>query len=122
MAGMGCVIERLGRMPATLTLNAAAARHSIESKMSLIRYEVQYRSSGGIIGMEGAMDIFRSELRRRSLLKTLPAIPAALVVRVRIGSAARKKTVRIVQFDASGARLSISELVRIEKPIAEWKR
>jgi peptide-methionine (R)-S-oxide reductase len=54
---------------------------------------------------------------RRLFLKFIGlSIPAALL------SAAAKKTVRIAQFDASGARTGILELDKIQKAPAEWQQ
>ena len=61
------------------------------------------------------------KLRRRSILRTLAVFPATAVL-TRRADGAGKKTVRIAQFDASGARTATTEVERIEKPIAEWKR
>ena len=63
------------------------------------------------------MTTFVSEtMRRRAILKTL-----AVAVFGRSAALAKKRTVRIAQFDPSGARTVIAEVERIEKPIAEWK-
>ena len=62
------------------------------------------------------MTMFDSDkLARRSMLVLLAAAAAPL------RAFAKRKTVRIAQFDSSGARTSISEVEKIEKPLAEWK-
>jgi peptide-methionine (R)-S-oxide reductase len=37
-------------------------------------------------------------------------------------AAEKKRLVRIVEFDASGARTGVTEVEKIEKPLAEWKK
>ena len=71
------------------------------------------------------MTIFNSpELQRRLFLKLLSgSFPAAMVLTTTSAFAAEKKRlVRIVEFDPSGARTGVTELERIEKPLAEWKK
>jgi peptide-methionine (R)-S-oxide reductase len=58
--------------------------------------------------------------RRQCILRILAALPAAAILG-RPAAFAKNKTVRIAQFDSSGARTEISEVEKIEKPIAEWK-
>jgi peptide-methionine (R)-S-oxide reductase len=64
-----------------------------------------------------------SKLQRRLFLKrmcsSLPA--AAIALRASAAFAAGKK-VRIVQFDISGTRTGVTEVDKIEKPLAEWKK
>jgi len=60
---------------------------------------------------------------RRFILGAISSLPIALVLPLRpIASAAGKKTVRIVEFSAAGARTGVVEVEKIEKPIAEWKK
>ena len=61
-----------------------------------------------------------SELRRRSILRILAALPAAGAVDIATAFG-KKKTVRIVEFDSSGARTTVAEVERVERPISEWK-
>ena len=60
------------------------------------------------------MNLFRSS--RRQLLEIAAIAPLATAW------AAGGKTVRIAEFDASGARTGVAELERVEKPLAEWKK
>jgi peptide-methionine (R)-S-oxide reductase len=61
---------------------------------------------------------------RRLFLKLLGAgFPAAVVLRTSSAFVSEKKRlVRIVEFDASGARTGVVEVEKIEKPKAEWKK
>ena len=61
---------------------------------------------------------------RRFFLKTFGvALPAASAIRTASAFATSKKqVVRIVQFDAAGARTGVVELEKVEKPLGEWKK
>jgi peptide-methionine (R)-S-oxide reductase len=60
---------------------------------------------------------------RRLFLKFLGAgIPAAFVLRTGSAAANGKKTVRIVEFDASGIRTGVVDAEKVEKSAAEWKK
>lgn len=65
-----------------------------------------------------------SRFNRRLFLKTLGGgVPAAMLLRATPAFAAGKKPlVRIVEFDASGARKGVVEVERIEKTADEWKK
>ncbi len=52
--------------------------------------------------------------RRQALILTLPAALGAQKV-------AKRKTVKIVEFDDSGKRSGVAEVERVEKSEAEWK-
>jgi hypothetical protein len=62
------------------------------------------------------MNTFGSKkLRRRLFLKLLGgSIPASIVLQHAFASAGEKKTVRIVEFDPSGARTRVVEVEKIE--------
>jgi peptide-methionine (R)-S-oxide reductase len=60
--------------------------------------------------------------RRRSILEALAAFPAAFLLTGRVAVAAAAKTVRIAQFDPSGVRTGVSDVERVEKSPAEWKK
>jgi peptide-methionine (R)-S-oxide reductase len=69
--------------------------------------------------------IFQSpELRRRVFLKLLGgSFPAAMALGASYAFAADKqRLVRIVEFDPSGVRTGVTEVEKIEKPLAEWKK
>jgi peptide-methionine (R)-S-oxide reductase len=70
------------------------------------------------------MITFRSPTpKRRLFLKLLAGgVPAAIVLGAPFASAAGKKTVRIVEFNPSGARTGVVEVDKVEKPVAEWKK
>lgn len=71
------------------------------------------------------MTAFRSQQPpRRLILKLLSGgIPAAMVLRAPAAWAANgKKTVRIVDFDASGVRKGVVEVEKVDKPAADWKK
>jgi hypothetical protein len=60
---------------------------------------------------------------RRVFLKILGgSIPAALVLRAPLQAAGAIRTVRIVEFDASGVRTRVEEVEKVEKPLADWKK
>src|SRR5580658_907055 len=64
-----------------------------------------------------------SKPRRRRFLKLLGAcVPAAFALRTASAAPAGKKTVRIVEFDASGIRTGVMDLEKVEKPVADWKK
>jgi peptide-methionine (R)-S-oxide reductase len=64
-----------------------------------------------------------TQTNRRRFLKVLAGcVPAALILRTPCASAAGKRTVRIVEFNASGVRTGVAEMEKIEKPLAEWKK
>jgi peptide-methionine (R)-S-oxide reductase len=59
--------------------------------------------------------------RRRQFLSFLAgSVPAAILLRT--ASLAAAKTVKIVEFDASGNRTTTVEVEKIEKPLGEWKK
>jgi peptide-methionine (R)-S-oxide reductase len=64
------------------------------------------------------------ELHRRVFLKLLgSSVPAAMVLGASSAFAADKpRLVRIVEFDPSGVRTGVTEVERIAKPLAEWKK
>jgi peptide-methionine (R)-S-oxide reductase len=71
------------------------------------------------------MTIFNSpELPRRLFLKLIGgSFSAAMILRTTPAFAAdKKRLVRIVEFDPSGARTRVTEVEKIEKPLAEWKK
>ena len=59
---------------------------------------------------------------RRLFLKLLGTVPAAMVLPSPYALAGGRKTVRIVEFNSSGVRTGVSEVEKIDKPIAEWKK
>jgi peptide-methionine (R)-S-oxide reductase len=61
------------------------------------------------------------DLQRRLLLKLLGGARTAFQVRTLLASES-KRLVRIVEFDASGMRTSTVDLVKIAKPLADWKK
>jgi peptide-methionine (R)-S-oxide reductase len=63
-------------------------------------------------------------LQRRQFLKLLGgSYPAAMVLGTASAFAAdKKRLVTIVEFDPSGARTRVTEVEKIEKPLAEWKK
>jgi peptide-methionine (R)-S-oxide reductase len=64
-----------------------------------------------------------SKPQRRQFLKLLGAsIPAALALRTASAATTGEKTVRIVEFDASGVRTGVMDLEKVEKSEAEWKK
>jgi peptide-methionine (R)-S-oxide reductase len=64
-----------------------------------------------------------SNLKRRQFLKRLGAgLPVGALVLKASSAFATGKKVRIVEFDAAGVRVSVSEVDKIEKPQAEWKK
>jgi peptide-methionine (R)-S-oxide reductase len=68
------------------------------------------------------MTTFNSlDVRRRTFLKLLGSVPAALAIATPSAFAAGKK-VRIAEFDASGVQTGVVEVEKIEKPAAEWKK
>jgi peptide-methionine (R)-S-oxide reductase len=68
------------------------------------------------------MSIYRSaRLQRRLFLKLLGGVPAAIVLPLP-SAAAGGKTVRIVEFNESGQRTGVTEVEKIQKPLAEWKK
>jgi peptide-methionine (R)-S-oxide reductase len=67
------------------------------------------------------MTTFASDkLRRRSFLRAMALLPTSAALS-RQAAGAKKRTVRIAEFDPSGARTAITEVERIEKTISEWK-
>jgi peptide-methionine (R)-S-oxide reductase len=70
------------------------------------------------------MAVFQTlQPQRRTFLKILGAgFPAAVVLRTPFPAAAAMKTVRIVEFDASGLRTGVREVENVEKPLADWKK
>jgi peptide-methionine (R)-S-oxide reductase len=68
------------------------------------------------------VSIYRSpRLGRRLFLKLVGGVPAAIVVPLPFAAAAGK-TVRIVEFNPSGLRTGVTEVEKIQKPVAEWKK
>jgi peptide-methionine (R)-S-oxide reductase len=66
------------------------------------------------------MIMLRSTQSRRAFLKVgAGCFPAAQMA---FGAVAGKKTLRIVEFDASGVRTGVVEVEKVEKPLAEWKK
>jgi len=64
-----------------------------------------------------------SNPQRRRFLKLLgAAVPASFVLRTASAATTGKKTVRIVEFDASGVRTGVADVEKIEKPLADWKK
>ena len=64
-----------------------------------------------------------SKLQRRRFLKLLGAsVPAAFALRIASSATTEKKTVRIVEFDASGIRTGVVDVEKVEKPEADWKK
>lgn len=59
-----------------------------------------------------------SKTRRRTFLKLLGA--TAATARFAVGGGG--KTVRIVEFSPSGARTGVTNVEKVEKPEAEWKK
>ena len=59
---------------------------------------------------------------RRSILQMIGSLPIGLVLETRLASANGKRTVRIVEFSASGVRTGVVEVDKIEKPSDEWKK
>jgi peptide-methionine (R)-S-oxide reductase len=60
---------------------------------------------------------------RRRFLKLLGAsVPAAFALRTASSATTGKKTVRIVEFDASGIRTGVIDVEKVEKPVADWKK
>jgi len=59
---------------------------------------------------------------RRRFLKFAGGVPAAAVLHGSFASGAEKKTVRIVEFDSSGARKGVVVVEKVEKTVAEWKK
>jgi peptide-methionine (R)-S-oxide reductase len=61
---------------------------------------------------------------RRLFLKLLGAsVPAATLLKTASAFGTGKtKTVKIVEFDASGVRTGVVEVEKVEKPLAEWKK
>jgi len=59
---------------------------------------------------------------RRLILKMIGALPAGFALETRFAWANGKKTVRIVEFSASGTRTGIVEVDKIEKPNDAWKK
>jgi peptide-methionine (R)-S-oxide reductase len=63
------------------------------------------------------------EPKRRRFLKLLAAsVPAAFALRTATAGTTGKKTVRIVEFDASGIRTGVVDAEKVEKSAAEWKK
>jgi peptide-methionine (R)-S-oxide reductase len=56
-----------------------------------------------------------------AVLETLGGVPAAIVAPFPFATAAGK-TVRVVEFNASGQRTGVTEVEKIQKPLAEWKK
>jgi peptide-methionine (R)-S-oxide reductase len=67
------------------------------------------------------MTLFNSpNLPRRRILEFLGgSVPGAIFLRTAIAAV---KTIKIVEFDASGTRTGVVEVEKIEKPVAEWKK
>ncbi|SPE32753.1 Methionine-R-sulfoxide reductase [Candidatus Sulfopaludibacter sp. SbA6] len=63
------------------------------------------------------MTVFSSTQRRRTFLKFLGAAAT-----VRLAAAWGGKTVRIVEFSPSGTRTGVTEVEKVEKSDAEWKK
>ena len=71
------------------------------------------------------MTIFNSlELQRRLFLKLVGGSfsAAAILTPTAAFAADKKRLVRIVEFDPSGARTGVIEVEKIEKPLTEWKK
>jgi peptide-methionine (R)-S-oxide reductase len=69
--------------------------------------------------------IFNSlELQRRLFLKLVGGSfsAAAILTPTAAFAADKKRLVRIVEFDPSGARTGVIEVEKIEKPLTEWKK
>ena len=60
--------------------------------------------------------------RRRFLKLACGSLSTALVFRTPSAFGAGTKTVRIVEFDASGKRTGVVEAEKIAKPLPEWKK
>jgi peptide-methionine (R)-S-oxide reductase len=64
-----------------------------------------------------------SKPHRRLFLKLLSTgIPAAFALRASSAASIGKKTVRIVEFDASGIRTGVVDVEKVEKSEADWKK
>ena len=64
-----------------------------------------------------------SNPQRRRFLKLVGAsLPAAFALRTVSAATTGKKTVRIVEFDASGVRTGVMDVEKVEKTVAEWKK
>ncbi len=68
------------------------------------------------------MTTFNSlHVQRRTFLKLLSSVPAALGIGTSSAFAAGKK-IKIAEFDASGTLTGVVEVEKIDKPPAEWKK
>jgi len=63
-----------------------------------------------------------SKFPRRGFLQLCGAYPAIALAARSAFAADKKRTVRIVEFDAAGVRTGVHEVDKIEKPAAEWKK
>lgn len=50
------------------------------------------------------------------------AVPSAAAFDASSASAARKKTVRIAEFNSAGVRTGVADVEKVEKPLGEWKK
>src|SRR5262245_44829068 len=75
-----------------------------------------------VMRIGGTMPASSEKPPRRRILGALPALGAVIALRSPSASAAGKKTVRIAEFDPSGQRTAVTEVERIDKPVAEWKK
>jgi len=64
-----------------------------------------------------------STLTRRKFERIAGIVPAAaFALQKTFGATNAKKTVRIVQFDPAGLRTSVTEVEKVQKSDAEWKK
>lgn len=69
------------------------------------------------------MTTVHSRHPRRAFLKFLGgSLPGAFILQTSFAATNGKKTVRIVEFDATGNRTGVMDVEKIEKSIAEWKK
>jgi peptide-methionine (R)-S-oxide reductase len=63
-------------------------------------------------------------MQRRTFLKALGCVVPAAAAAGSLSAfgTAKKQTVKIVEFDASGIRTGVVEVEKIEKPDAEWRK
>jgi peptide-methionine (R)-S-oxide reductase len=66
--------------------------------------------------------ISSSKLQRRLFLEFVgTCLPTALFLRTSSAATAGKKSVRIIEFDASGNRTGVFEVEKVEKSLGDWK-
>jgi len=64
-----------------------------------------------------------SKTHRRNFIKLFgAALPTAFLLPRAFAATNGKKTVKIVEFDASGLRTGVADLEKVEKSAAEWKK